>query len=152
MKFQSRNRCLPKPDMQSWKNEDFCSVFTFFLSSRSGWCYSLLARWSWVVAGGWRGVLALHASSVSVFIWYPTSTHSRDKRMNTKMRKNESERLDRCVYFILDWIYSGYKKMWNRPKGGKKKGEIKNRHAQTACRMSKQKCLNDLQGERERRI
>ncbi len=45
------------------------------------------------------------------------------------------------------------KKVKERQKEGKKEErEMKDRHAETLLRMSKQKCLNDLPGERECRI
>lgn len=109
-------------------------------------------RFQWVVLtpvqvekGKGGGTLAMHGCFVSVFIWYLAWTHSQDKR-----KRNESERLDGCVYVMFGWIYKKWKK--GRKNARKGKREMKDRHAETPLRMSKQKCLNDFLGEREYRI
>lgn len=158
MKFQSGNRCLPKSDVQSWSDKDFSSVFELFLLSRSSGRHSLLARWWW--RGGWwwrRGMLALHGGFVSVFIWYLAETRSQDERESAKKeekKKREWKARWLCLFHVGLNIQRVFKKKsWNKDKKkARKKGEIKDRHARTVCGMSKQKCLNDLLGERECRV
>ena len=50
-------------------------------------------------------------------------------------------------------MYNTLKKVKERQKDGEtEEGEMKDRHSKTLLRMSKQKCMNDLLGEREGRI
>lgn len=126
------------------------------LSSSSSWAGPVGGTHSWPGGGDRRGcagrawLLCLCVYLISGLTAWPGWKNRRKRERTGKRVKGEMGVFISCLAGYTTGLKKKGKKDRREARRGKRK--MKDRHAETLLRMSKQKCLNDLPAERECRI